>query len=44
MVRSHLESQGKRLGALDLLIAAHAMALGMPLVTADASCSARAYG
>lgn len=37
MVRAQLESQGKPLGPLDLLIAAHAVARGMPLVTADAS-------
>jgi len=33
LLRSHLESSGKPIGALDLLIAAHALALGTTLVT-----------
>jgi len=32
-VRSHLESQGTPIGSMDLLIAAHALALGATLVT-----------
>ena len=32
-VRSHLESTGKRIGAYDTLLAGHALALGVPLVT-----------
>jgi tRNA(fMet)-specific endonuclease VapC len=32
-VRAHLEAKGKPIGALDTLIAAHALALGLTLVT-----------
>ena len=32
-VRSHLERTGKRIGAYDTLLAGHALALGVPLVT-----------
>ncbi|MGV8839993.1 MAG: PIN domain-containing protein [Bauldia sp.] len=36
-LRAHLERSGKLLAANDLLIAAHALALGSTLVTADAA-------
>ena len=34
-LRATLERQGRRMGNLDMLIAAHALALGLVLVTAD---------
>ena len=36
-VRAKLESKGRILGSLDMLIAAHALSLGMILVTNDAA-------
>ena len=38
-IRAHLESQGTPIGPNDTLIAAHALALGATLVTADAEFS-----
>jgi len=38
-LRAELQTQGKNLGSLDLLIAAHALAIGAVLVTSD-----RAFG
>ena len=34
-VRAHLERKGKPVGAMDLLIASHAISLSVPLVTND---------
>jgi tRNA(fMet)-specific endonuclease VapC len=34
-IRAHLEKKGKPIGAMDLLIASHAISLSVPLVTND---------
>jgi tRNA(fMet)-specific endonuclease VapC len=43
-IRSHLERQGKPIGPNDLLIAAHALALDLTLVTGDVEEFARVPG
>lgn len=36
-IRNQLEKAGKRIGAMDLLIAAHALAIGATLITNNTS-------
>ena len=43
-IRAHLEQRGTPIGSLDLLIAAHALALGVPLVTNNTREFARVPG
>jgi tRNA(fMet)-specific endonuclease VapC len=43
-IRSHLERQGKPIGPNDLLIAAHALALDLTLITGDVEEFARVPG
>jgi len=43
-IRAHLERQGTPIGALDIFIAAHALQLGVPLVTNNTRAFSRVPG